>query len=366
MLSSRSPAANEATLFCATFWCRTAQSLGCPAGIDPLGKGPRYVSWEGAEDSDWDAFPALHIAEAKKAEEILKLLKLKPSPPQWFEMIDRCSGSTMQTFAAVMELMPDPDKAFKKCPQQAGRLLIKLLKSICWRYYRRSRDNDHLVELCLRILEAGIQPCWRDHDEINRFRRDLYQSKDQDKVLRVIARMADHADPSSRADLEFLVNKPKMRSITRLKQPSLMQALALIPTPKPESARHMPKQSKGRWHKMRNPVEPDNPPSPTPAQPNHRRYYPGRSIILKRDDIYAKVWSEPAMHVAKAYGISGSMLARICTELNVPRPPRGYWPRPEAAKRRLKKRLPELKDGQADFWAVNSANVKCQRRRASK
>jgi hypothetical protein len=104
----------------------------------------------------------------------------------------------------------------------------------------------------------------------------------------------------------------------------------------------------------------------TNAPQGRATYYPGRSIILKRDDIYAKVWSQPAMHVAKAYGISGSMLARICTELNVPRPPRGYWPRNEAEKRHLKKRLPELKDVQSDFWAVNPANVKCQRRRTSK
>ena len=53
------------------------------AGIDPLGKGPKYVGWEGAEDGEWDAFPALHIADAEKADELLKLLKLKPSPQQW-------------------------------------------------------------------------------------------------------------------------------------------------------------------------------------------------------------------------------------------------------------------------------------------
>ncbi len=44
-----------------------------------------------------------------------------------------------------------------------------------------------------------------------------------------------------------------------------------------------------------------------------------------RDELYDIVWSEPMMHAAKRFGVSGSYLARVCTMLNVPRPPQGYW-----------------------------------------
>lgn len=49
------------------------------------------------------------------------------------------------------------------------------------------------------------------------------------------------------------------------------------------------------------------------------------SVDLTRQELYDLVWSKPIMHAAKQFGISGSMLCRICKDRNVPRPPRGYW-----------------------------------------
>jgi len=42
-------------------------------------------------------------------------------------MIERCFGSKEETFAAIMDLMPNPEKAFSNHPKEAGRLLIDLL-----------------------------------------------------------------------------------------------------------------------------------------------------------------------------------------------------------------------------------------------
>ncbi len=47
--------------------------------------------------------------------------------------------------------------------------------------------------------------------------------------------------------------------------------------------------------------------------------------VITREDLYELVWSTPMIKVAEKFEVSGSYLARVCTELRVPRPERGYW-----------------------------------------
>lgn len=46
---------------------------------------------------------------------------------------------------------------------------------------------------------------------------------------------------------------------------------------------------------------------------------------VSREELYEQVWKSPMTKVAESYGVSSSYLARICKQLNVPRPERGYW-----------------------------------------
>ncbi len=46
-----------------------------------------------------------------------------------------------------------------------------------------------------------------------------------------------------------------------------------------------------------------------------------------RERLYEEVWSELTQKVAARYGISDVALSKVCKQLNVPKPPRGYWPR---------------------------------------
>ena len=46
---------------------------------------------------------------------------------------------------------------------------------------------------------------------------------------------------------------------------------------------------------------------------------------VSREQLYEEVWAEPMTTVALKYEVSSSFMARICTRLKVPRPPRGYW-----------------------------------------
>ena len=65
-----------------------------------------------------------------------------------------------------------------------------------------------------------------------------------------------------------------------------------------------------------------------------------RTIIYRREEFFAEVWSEPAMTVAKRYRVSGTDLAKTCRKLAVPLQPRGYWAKTQAGQRIPRTPLP--------------------------
>ena len=77
------------------------------------------------------------------------------------------------------------------------------------------------------------------------------------------------------------------------------------------------------------------------------------TLILKREDLYAAVWEEPAVRLAAKYGISSVALAKICKKLRVPLPGRGYWAK-AAAGHRVPPRPPlrPLRPGQSAAHAL--------------
>jgi hypothetical protein len=44
-----------------------------------------------------------------------------------------------------------------------------------------------------------------------------------------------------------------------------------------------------------------------------------------RERLYQEVWAEPTQKVASQYGISDVALAKVCRQLQIPKPSRGYW-----------------------------------------
>lgn len=71
---------------------------------------------------------------------------------------------------------------------------------------------------------------------------------------------------------------------------------------------------------------------------------------LTRAELYELVWSEPMTKVAERYGVSGSYLARICTNLNVPRPERGHWAKLAFGKSSPQLPLPDARPGDLLYW----------------
>lgn len=72
--------------------------------------------------------------------------------------------------------------------------------------------------------------------------------------------------------------------------------------------------------------------------------------MVTREELYRLVWSEPMTKVAEQFGVSGSYMARVCTELRVPRPERGYWAKQQVGKSPPTPPLPEPEPGDQLHW----------------
>lgn len=77
----------------------------------------------------------------------------------------------------------------------------------------------------------------------------------------------------------------------------------------------------------------------------------GKREALTREELYDLVWKEPMLRVGERMGVSSSYLARVCTHLRVPRPPRGYWAKLEFGKAPDKPPLPATRLGDATQWS---------------
>ena len=72
--------------------------------------------------------------------------------------------------------------------------------------------------------------------------------------------------------------------------------------------------------------------------------------VISREELYELIWSVPMVKVAEKFKVSGSYLARVCANLNVPRPERGYWAKLAVGKAADKLSLPELQPGDQISW----------------
>jgi hypothetical protein len=62
-----------------------------------------------------------------------------------------------------------------------------------------------------------------------------------------------------------------------------------------------------------------------------------------REHLYSEIWAEAASKVAVRHGISDVMLGKVCRQLSIPVPGRGYWARKAAGQKLSRPPLPVLK-----------------------
>ena len=53
---------------------------------------------------------------------------------------------------------------------------------------------------------------------------------------------------------------------------------------------------------------------------------------VRREQLYRELWAEPAIVVAKRYGISDVGLAKVCRRYGIPKPGLGYWAQRQVGK----------------------------------
>jgi len=82
----------------------------------------------------------------------------------------------------------------------------------------------------------------------------------------------------------------------------------------------------------------------------------GNQRRLTREELYELVWKEPMLRIGERFGVSSSYMARVCTDLKVPRPPRGYWAQLEFGKSPPgKPPLPSARPGDSTEWGPGTA-----------
>lgn len=75
---------------------------------------------------------------------------------------------------------------------------------------------------------------------------------------------------------------------------------------------------------------------------------------VTRQELFDLAWQEPMLRVAERFGVSSSYLARVFTELRVPRPAPGYWAQREFGKSPPRPELPPARPGDLTEWCPGS------------
>jgi hypothetical protein len=89
---------------------------------------------------------------------------------------------------------------------------------------------------------------------------------------------------------------------------------------------------------------------------------PSMGSMVTRDELYALVWAEPMLRIAERYGVSSSYLARVCSNLKIPRPARGYWAKLAVGKAPKKPELPPALPGDEISWTPGTLTALVKRK----
>lgn len=76
---------------------------------------------------------------------------------------------------------------------------------------------------------------------------------------------------------------------------------------------------------------------------------------ITRERLYDMVWARPMLRIAEDLGVSSSYMARVCTVMNVPRPPTGYWAKKQVGRAPKPPVLPAAQPGDQLSWRPGEA-----------
>lgn len=79
-----------------------------------------------------------------------------------------------------------------------------------------------------------------------------------------------------------------------------------------------------------------------------------KKIILKREELYERIWQTPMIKIAEEYSISGNGLKKICGKLKIPVPPVGYWQKLAYGYNVKKPPLPEIDENELEKYELST------------
>jgi hypothetical protein len=82
---------------------------------------------------------------------------------------------------------------------------------------------------------------------------------------------------------------------------------------------------------------------------------------LKREDLYADVWTRPATTIAAELGLPRNTLKRICAGMDLPTPNTGYWISARRGRKRAKPDLPPPTPTTRLEWDVDLERTRLRR-----
>jgi hypothetical protein len=273
------------------------------AGADPhapafnlnLGIDEDADSEEGEEPFlGWSA-----ITEAARAGHLGILKRLGPDPARddFDELYEHARYESIVAFLLTMQ--PPRD-----------------LTRILWWHFWWLKDRSPITRADIRgtgvieaILKCGVRWEERDPERLAQIRRSLLKTSDYH--LKAIMHCLERQEICAPETYHELVRMPKMQA--------RLISLGLKKKPITESEKRKSEREK--------------------------RKYEIRRLLqdYDRKALYEQVWSEPALTVAKSYGVSSVWLGKVCRKLNVPVPPRGYWARVRSGGKGRKPPLPKLR-----------------------
>ena len=274
-------------------------------GANPRTRGPALDDVEHIDDAEWHT-TAMHEACVSGNVDVLK--RLKPNPTDDLAgMLERAAFfAHRDVLAYLLDLGANPNDR----PDGGSSALEACIRHLGWEDFDRVRYGYRANyqtpgykvskgrEAIKLLLRHGAM--WKpEASTLNDVRRVLYRIEPE-VTVELIGLLLNNADGES--GVRELLRVPRMRQHVAASERQLARLGLAVD---------------GR---RRSTVPATRPPSP----------YVLAHYDRKR--LYDELWSEPTQKVARRYGISDVALSKVCKQLHVPKPPRGYWARKEAGR----------------------------------
>ena len=275
------------------------------AGANPRSKGPALDDANHADDPEWHT-TAFDEACASGNVEVLKRLK----PGRADDLASMMQRAAFSAHRDILEYLLDLGANPNDKPDGGSTALEACIQHLGWEDFDRIRYHygpnyktpAHKLpkgRAAIRLLvERGAR--WTpERSSLNSIRRILYKV-DADVTVELIKLLLQQNDGEGAA--RELLRVPRMRQHVASHDRELSRLGVML---------------------NRRERSPDN------ATPAPSTYMLG---TYDRGRLYKEVWSEPTQTVARKYGISDVALSKVCRQLHIPKPPRGYWAKKDAGK----------------------------------